>query len=272
MRFESRNKIDWKKDKCVICKFPMKLEPTSHLTADSEMTYGDYVIRYEHKFLRNIYTEEQLAQSDHIVNLQNYYDIFNNYIQICIGLLVLLNSCDSENFLNELTEEFVEERFSDESIYEIKNTINKTEIKNALYQSRGSVYKFNLKVYAFVYDELLILPISDIEYDAITTNNFFVHVHRLIKGKVHLHHSHITGQILGYSHDFCNTSVIEKSNSEIPFIAHNFFGFDFFYFMKTYIATAWFSKELNVGGTNLTHANYGNISNEIKLIDSLKFY
>ena len=173
MRFESRNKIDWKKDKCVICKFPMKLEPTSHLTADSEMTYGDYVIRYEHKFLRNIYTEEQLAQSDHIVNLQNYYDIFNNYIQICIGLLVLLNSCDSENFLNELTEEFVEERFSDESIYEIKNTINKTEIKNALSQSCGSVYKFNLKVYAFVYDELLILPSSDIEYDTITTNSFF---------------------------------------------------------------------------------------------------
>ena len=66
------------------------------------------------------------------MNLQNYYDIFNNYIQICIGLLVLLNSCDRENFLNEVTEEFVEERFSDESILEIKNTINKTEIKNAL--------------------------------------------------------------------------------------------------------------------------------------------
>ena len=42
--------------------------------------------------------------------------------------------------------------------------------------------------------------------------------------------------------------------------------------MKSYIATAWCSKELSVGGTNLTHANYGNISNEIKLIDSLKFY
>ena len=42
--------------------------------------------------------------------------------------------------------------------------------------------------------------------------------------------------------------------------------------MKTYIASAWCSKDVNIGGTNLTHANYGNISNEIKLIDSLKFY
>ena len=65
---------------------------------------------------------------------------------------------------------------------------------------------------------------------------------------------------------------MEKSTSEIPFIAHNFFGFELVYFLKTYIASAWCSKELNIGGNNLTHANFGNISNEIKLIDSLKFY
>ena len=42
--------------------------------------------------------------------------------------------------------------------------------------------------------------------------------------------------------------------------------------MKTYIASVWCSKELNIGGNNFTHANYGNISSEIELIDSLKFY
>ena len=101
--------------------------------------------------------------------------------------------------------------------------------------SRGEVYKFNLKVYAFVYDKIIFLPYSDIEYDTLTKDKFFIHVNRLIKGKVHLHHSHITGKILGYSHDFCNTSVIEKTRSEIPFVAHNFFGFDIFYYLKTYI-------------------------------------
>ena len=42
--------------------------------------------------------------------------------------------------------------------------------------------------------------------------------------------------------------------------------------MKAYIVSAWCSKALNSGGTNLTQANYGNISSEIRLIDSLKFY
>ena len=51
LRFESQNPINWKRDKCVICKFPMKLEPTNHTTPDNEMTFGDFIIRYEHKFL-----------------------------------------------------------------------------------------------------------------------------------------------------------------------------------------------------------------------------
>ena len=137
--------------------------------------------------------------------------------------------------------------------------------------TRGNVFKFNLKIYAYVYEQLLIFPPSETEYETIITNNFFLHVHRLIRGKVHLHHFHITGNIISYAHNFCNMAFVEKCTSEIPFVAHNFFEFDLFYFVKTNIASAWCSKELNIGGNNLTHANYGNISSEIKLIDSLKF-
>ena len=34
--------------------------------------------------------------------------------------------------------------------------------------------------------------------------------------KIHLHHSHVTGKILGYAQDFCNTKVIEKCEPDIP--------------------------------------------------------
>ena len=141
-----------------------------------------------------------------------------------------MNSNGRNNFINDEVEEFVEEEFADETIQEIKNTIYKTEIKNALSQNRGEVYKFNLKVYAFVYDKIMFLPHRNIEHDTITKDKFFIHVHRLTKGKVHLHH--MTGEILGSSHDFCNTIAIEKTRREIPFVAHNFFGFNIFYFLK----------------------------------------
>ena len=64
----------------------------------------------------------------------------------------------------------------------------------------------------------------------------------------------------------------KRETSEIPFIAHKFFVFELFYFLRAYIASAWCSKELNIGGNSLTQANYGNIGGKIKLIDSLKFY
>ena len=90
--------------------------------------------------------------------------------------------------------------------------------------------------------------------------------------KVHLHHSHVTGKITGYFHDFCHTTVVEKTSPDIPVIADNLFGFDLYYFIKGCIASALCSKSLNIAGNNLAHLNFRNIAGEIKFIESLKFY
>ena len=55
-------------------------------------------------------------------------------------------------------------------------------------------------------------------------------------------------------------------------IARNLSGFDMFFFIKSYCGSAWGTKYLNFGGTNLTHINYENIVGEIKSVDTLKYY
>ena len=45
-----------------------------------------------------------------------------------------------------------------------------------------------------------------------------------------------------------------------------------FFFIKGYHASAQGTKDLNFVGTNLTYINYGNIAEETKLIDTLKYY
>ena len=82
----------------------------------------------------------------------------------------------------------------------------------------------------YVYDELINFLASDIEYETTTTNKFFINVHQLIRGEFYLHHSHITGEIFGYAHDFCNTMLIEREKCGIPFIAHIFLDFIYFVF------------------------------------------
>ena len=62
------------------------------------MSFGDSVIRYEHTFLRNIYTEKEIDDSYHIKNLESYHEIFEKYTEICVGLLALLNNLQRNNF------------------------------------------------------------------------------------------------------------------------------------------------------------------------------
>ena len=88
--------------------------------------------------------------------------------------MALLNNFNKNDFINLATEQFVEEKCLGDEINEIKNTINQTEIKNALSTTHGNVPKSNLKINAYVYNELVCFPRSDIDFETITTNKFFI--------------------------------------------------------------------------------------------------
>ena len=109
------------------------------------------------------------------------------------------------------------------------------------------------------------------EIKTISTPGFIMNLYRVINFKVHLHHSHVTGQIVGYAHDFCNWKVREN-NYIVPLIGHNFLGFDIYYMVKGYRSSVWETSNLNMGGTNMTNMKYANISNQLKIIDTIKYY
>ena len=111
------------------------------------------------------------------------------------------------------------------------------EIKNIVKNTSYKIPRFNLKLYTFVYDKLVEFLESDIAYNTITTNNFFRNVYHMIKVKMHLHHSHVTSELLGYVHDFCNWRV-RKNKTEFVIFANNFFGLDMFFLLKGFRATA----------------------------------
>ena len=46
-----------------------------------------------------------------------------------------------------------------------------------------------------------------------------------------MHHLHVTGDIFGYAHTFCNEKVRENQ-CRMPVIAHNLSRFDFFSYSK----------------------------------------
>ena len=47
--------IDWLEGQCFICKFLLKINPTNFNAAIQQMSYADFVIFKEHKFLRHFF-------------------------------------------------------------------------------------------------------------------------------------------------------------------------------------------------------------------------
>ena len=45
LNFEGSHSINWEKDRCLISKFAIKMEPTNYLMPDNKMTFGDFIIR-----------------------------------------------------------------------------------------------------------------------------------------------------------------------------------------------------------------------------------
>ena len=111
------------------------------------------------------------------------------------------------------------------SISDLRDNINEIEIKGL---TRSKIPHRLLKVMPYVYQNLISFPAHKFEFETVASNHFFRNLYLLHKVKIHLHHSHITGKILGYVYDFCNWTVRENK-TELSVIAHNLFGFDAFF-------------------------------------------
>ena len=94
---------------------------------------------------------------------------------------------------------------------------------------------------------------------------------RVINVKIHLHHSHVRCEILGYAHDFCNLKVRENQTS-FTCIARNFFKFDMIFLLKGVRISVWNTKDINIHGNGLTHINFANFGTQVKFIDTIKYY
>ena len=86
-----------------------------------------------------------------------------------------------------------------------------------------------------------------------------------------VHHFHITGDIWGYSHSFCNEKVREKY-FKIPVIARNPFRFDFFFLIKGLRASVWKTGDIVIAGKSPTDINIAYIGNQVQFIDTIKYF
>ena len=259
--------------KCCICDFPLDITPKGINFQRSEMSYLHFLIKKEYAFLRNIYDEKDLKTTKNLSNKQTYYDTMLLFIHLAS---IMESEIKSVSYFSEVFDQKLEKFLRDYCpAYEhdvealIEYEIKSFEIK---YNKTMKIPKFTMQLYAFIYDCLMDFPTAKFdEIKTVTITGFLARLYKILNSKVHIHHSHVTNEIHGYSHDYCNWKFRENK-SYVPLIGHNFWGFDIFYMVKGYRSVCWGTKDFNMGGTNLTNVNFVNIGSQIKIIDTLKYY
>ena len=103
------------------------------------------------------------------------------------------------------------------------------------------------------------------------SKNFIENLKGIMNNTIHMHHSHINDEIIGYVHRYCNQKV-RVNKSKVSVIAHNLFRFDFFFLLKGIQAGFWRTREISIRGKNPTNMNFASIGNQAMFNDTIKYF
>ena len=112
-------------------------------------------------------------------------------------------------------------------IAEIKRT-RTSALRNI--DKKGQLTKKQMLGYLYK-KSLPFLKNEKIDLELPYSNNFLSNLAGIMSNKPVVHHSHVSGKIIGFVHDFCNKKVRENYFT-IPVIARNQFRFDLFFFAQ----------------------------------------
>ena len=115
------------------------------------------------------------------------------------------------------------------------------------------------------------IPTDKVKGEFPISSKFLSNMIGIVKNQRVIHHSHVTGKINGYAHNFCNLKSRENYYT-IPVFAHNQFGFDLFLFLKGLRPSIWETTEIAISGKNPTDVNFAIIRNQVRFIDTVKYF
>ena len=139
--------------------------------------------------------------------------------------------------------------------------------------SKRSIRKIHFldKMIAFIYSTLVKFCKTNKIKGIPMSKNFIENLKGIMKNTTHIHHSHITDEIIGYAHSYYNQRVRENY-PKITVVAHGLLRFDFFFLLNGLKAGVWRTRDTFIGGKNPTDMNSANIGNQVMFLDTIKYF
>ena len=147
----------------------------------------------------------------------------------------------------------------------------KEDVDSVAVARKFGKYEFLDKTISFIYSTLIKFVETDQVKGMPMSKIFSDNSKGIMRNKTHIHHSLVSGKIIGYAHSYCNYKVRENK-PKLSIIAHNLFRFDFFFLLKGLRAAVWKTRDITIRGTNPTNISFTIIGNQVIFIDPLKYF
>ena len=170
------------------------------------MRWYDFVVYMEQLFIRNIYSEKELEKMENLKTNCNYRECFEKFIEL---IPIIENVLKNPQWIREKEKIENSLRFDLNDVYshlgEVKEAIDDVKVLKKI----GKCNYID-KIICFIYSGFMNfcqtykakgIPISE---------TFIENIKGILYNEIHIHHSHVTGDIIGYSHSYCNLRVREK--------------------------------------------------------------
>ena len=109
------------------------------------MSYSDFLIRKEHKFLRNIYSFEDLQKSKNLKDLENYHVAFQKSLGVVIFMKYgLKNSITYDDIYHDDLKEFCQKHCPAylHDVIGLIDEIKQTKVKKNTLKFQNLLFKF----------------------------------------------------------------------------------------------------------------------------------
>ena len=92
--YEIEHLINWQQDRCCLWPFPLEIRKTSYDVNGKLMSYSDFIIFKGHKFLRNIFSSDELAKTNSLKELKTFREKFVSFLKTVVFLQNAFNTSE----------------------------------------------------------------------------------------------------------------------------------------------------------------------------------
>ena len=144
-KYEIEHAVNWQQDRCCLWPFPLETRSTSYNVNEKLMTWSDFIIFKEHKFLRNIFSSDELSKTNNLKDFKTFHEKFVGFLKIVVFLQSVFHTSEDldDCFYDDLLD-FCKNCCADSFDFNgIKDLITNVKIKNK--RNGSKIPKFTLQ-------------------------------------------------------------------------------------------------------------------------------